>query len=425
MRSREFLMKDAYSFHLDMESLNETYQVMHDTYCRIFTRLGLEFRPVDADSGSIGGSSSLEFHVLADSGEDRIAVCDKLDYAANVDLAEATAERTVRPEATAEMGTVKTPGQQSIKDVATFLSIPEEHLVKTMLVQGQDGIVALILRGDHELNLVKAEKHPLVASPLTFADETSILGTAGCGAGSIGPVGLDIPVIADRSAAVMADFVCGANKEGVHLTGVNWGRDLPEPEVFDLRNVNEGDLCVLASDPTDPEARLTIRRGIEVGHIFQLGTRYSEAMNATCLDREGKATIMPMGCYGIGVSRIVAAAIEQNHDDNGIIWPSAMAPFEVIIIPIGMHKSEPVRDLAEDVYSKLLEMGVEVLLDDRNERPGIMFADSELIGIPHRLVIGDRGLERGVIEYKSRSGADSRDLEISDIIDTLQTLVQS
>ena len=423
MRSREFLMKDAYSFHLDSDSLLETYQVMHDTYCRIFSRLGLEYRPVDADSGSIGGSTSHEFHVLANSGEDRIAVCDKLDYAANVELAEAIAEITARPEATAEMASVETPGQHSIQDVSAFLGIPAEQMIKTMLVQGEDGIIALVLRGDHELNLVKAGKHPLVTSPLCLADDADIVATAGCSAGSIGPVGLEVPVIADRSAVFMADLVCGANQDGAHLTGVNWGRDLPEPEVFDLRNVHDGDVCSEANDPADPEARLSIRRGIEVGHIFQLGTKYSEAMNATCLDRDGKATIMPMGCYGIGVSRIVAAAIEQNHDDAGIIWPSSMAPFEVIIIPIGMQKSESVRELAEDLYEKLLEIGVEVLLDDRNERPGIMFADAELVGIPHRIVIGDRGLKQGVIEYRSRSAAESMDLEISGIVDTLKTLI--
>ena len=424
MRAREFLMKDAYSFHLDQESLQDTYQLMHDTYTRIFTRLGLAFRPVAADSGSIGGSTSHEFHVLADSGEDSIAICDKLDYAANVELAEAVDEVTVRPEPRAELDKVDTPGQHTIGEVSDFLGVSREQTIKTMLVNGRDGIVALVLRGDHELNLVKAEKHPLLASPLTFADEAEILAAAGCNAGSIGPVGLEIPVIADRSAALLADFTCGANEDDKHLTGVNWVRDLPEPEEFDLRNVQEGDLCVLASDSSDPEARLTIKRGIEVGHIFQLGTKYSEAMNATCLDQNGRATVMPMGCYGIGVSRIVAAAIEQNHDDAGIIWPAAMAPFEVIIIPIGMHKSDKVRDLTEDIYTNLGELGVDVLLDDRNERPGIMFADAELIGIPHRLVIGDRGLEKGMIEYKSRSGPKSLDLEISGIIDTLQALIR-
>ena len=282
MRAREFLMKDAYSFHLDQESLQDTYQLMHDTYTRIFTRLGLAFRPVAADSGSIGGSTSHEFHVLADSGEDSIAICDKLDYAANVELAEAVDEVTVRPEPRAELDKVDTPGQHTIGEVSDFLGVSREQTIKTMLVNGRDGIVALVLRGDHELNLVKAEKHPLLASPLTFADEAEILAAAGCNAGSIGPVGLEIPVIADRSAALLADFTCGANEDDKHLTGVNWVRDLPEPEEFDLRNVQEGDLCVLASDSSDPEARLTIKRGIEVGHIFQLGTKYSEAMNATC-----------------------------------------------------------------------------------------------------------------------------------------------
>jgi prolyl-tRNA synthetase len=422
MRSREFLMKDAYSFHLDTDSLDETYRVMHDTYSRIFTRLGLEFRPVDADGGTIGGSKSQEFHVLADSGEDSIAVCSKCDYAANVELAVAIPGSISRSEPVAKLQKVETPGKHTIEDVSNHLDISPERLLKTMLVQGEDGPVALILRGDHELNLVKAGKHAMVSSPLTLADADTVLTATGCTPGSIGPIGLTIPVIADHSANLLSDFVCGANDEGYHLTGVNWGRDLPEPKLFDLRNVVEGDPCPLSTNPAD--GKLSIRRGIEVGHIFQLGTKYSEAMNATCLDKEGRATIMPMGCYGIGVSRIVAAAIEQNHDKAGIVWPGTMAPFDVVIIPIGMHKSEPVRELAEDLYDKLVASGIDVLLDDRKERPGIMFADAELIGIPHRLVIGDRGLERGVIEYKSRTAQESEDLEIPNIIDTLQALVK-
>jgi len=416
MRSREFLMKDAYSFHIDQASLEQTYQVMFNTYTTIFTRLGLQFRPVIADTGSIGGSASHEFHVLARSGEDAIAFSDGSDYAANVEMAEALAPPTERPEPSASLQKVATPGVGTIEELATFLSIDPAASVKTLVVEGaEEGtLVALVLRGDHQLNTTKAEKLPGVATPLQMASEEQVRAACHAGFGSLGPVGLTLPVIVDRSAAQLADFTCGANEDGSHLTGVNWNRDCPLGQITDLRDV-------VAGDPSpDGKGQLQIKRGIEVGHIFQLGTRYSEAMNARVLNENGKNVTVTMGCYGIGVSRIVAAAIEQNHDDKGIIWPDAMAPFQLAIVPLNMHKSEDVARCAEDIYQQLLAAGVEVLLDDRNERPGVKFADMELIGIPHRIVIGDRALADGNVEYKSRRGEESRLVPKEDILDFLQ-----
>jgi prolyl-tRNA synthetase len=414
MRAREFLMKDAYSFHLDQNSLQATYDVMHQTYTRIFTRLGLQFRAVRADTGSIGGTGSHEFHVLADSGEDAIAFSTLSDYAANVELAEALAPTAPRPAATQSMSTVATPGEHSITELSAFLKIPAARCLKTLLVQGKEGIVALALRGDHELNTIKAEKLPGIAAPLTLASPEQIRASAGCDAGSLGPVGLKIPVVADRSAVQLADFVCGANQDGKHLTGVNWGRDLPEPQIADLRNVVEGD------PSPDGKGTLAIKRGIEVGHIFQLGTKYSKAMNASCLDESGQAVIMTMGCYGIGVSRVVAAAIEQNYDDNGILWPDAIAPFQAVLIPMNMHKSQRLQEAAEELYRRLRDAGIDVLFDDRKERAGVMFADMDLIGIPHRLVLGERGLDKGDIEYKHRRGADTQSIALDKVAAFLQ-----
>jgi prolyl-tRNA synthetase len=416
MRSREFLMKDAYSFHVDQESLEKTYQLMHQTYSTIFTRLGLEFRPVIADTGSIGGSGSHEFHVLANSGEDAIAFSDESDYAANVEMAEALAPGGDRPQPGQDRKEVPTPGVGSIEDLAQFLSVDPAATVKTLVVTGEEenSLVALVLRGDHQLNAIKAEKLEGVASPLQMADENAVKAACGAGFGSLGPVGLSIPVIVDRSAAHLADFSCGANREGFHFTGVNWERDCQLSRVEDLRNVAEGD------PSPDGHGKLQIKRGIEVGHIFQLGRKYSEAMSTQVLDEHGRNITVTMGCYGIGVSRIVAAAIEQNHDDAGIIWPAAMAPFDLAIVPLNMQKSEAVASCAEDLYQQLQAAGVDVLLDDRNERPGVKFADMELIGIPHRIVIGDRALGDGKLEYKGRGDADSQLVPQGDILDFLQ-----
>jgi prolyl-tRNA synthetase len=415
MRSREFLMKDAYSFHSDQASLEQTYQLMHQTYSRIFTRLGLEFRPVIADTGSIGGSASHEFHVLANSGEDDIAFSDSSDYAANVEMAEALAPPGDRAAPTMERAEVATPGVKTIDDLANFLSVDPDTTVKTLVVRAEQDkeLVALVLRGDHQLNGIKAEKLSGVACPLQMADEAEVRQVLGAGFGSLGPVGLKIDVIVDRSAAHLADFTCGANRDDYHLTGVNWERDCPLQRIEDLRDVVEGD------PSPDGQGRLQIKRGIEVGHIFQLGTKYSEAMGASVLDENGKSVTMTMGCYGIGVSRIVASAIEQNHDDKGIIWPTSMAPFQLAIVPLNMHKSEAVASCAEQLYQQLLDAGVDVLLDDRNERPGVKFADMELIGIPHRIVIGDRALAENNIEYKGRRDEESRLLPRNDIVDFL------
>jgi prolyl-tRNA synthetase len=415
MRSREFLMKDAYSFHIDQPSLESTYNVMYRAYSTIFTRLGLNFRPVIADTGSIGGSASHEFHVLANSGEDDIAFSDGSDYAANVEMAEALAPAGDRPAPTAQMTEVATPGVKTIDDLAAFLSIDPATTVKTLLVCGaEEGtLVALVLRGDHQLNAVKAEKLPGVASPLQMAEEEQVRTACSAGFGSLGPVGLDLPVIVDRSAAHLADFTCGACRDEVHLTGVNWERDCALQQVEDLREVIEGD------PSPDGQGLLQIKRGIEVGHIFQLGSKYSESMNARVLNENGKNVTMTMGCYGIGVTRIVAAAIEQNHDDRGIIWPASMAPFQLAIVPLNMQKSAAVASAAEDLYQQLQEAGVEVLLDDRNERPGVKFADMELIGIPHRIVIGDRALAQDNIEYKGRQDEDSQLIARSEIMEFL------
>jgi prolyl-tRNA synthetase len=415
MRAREFLMKDAYSFHADQASLEQTYQLMYRTYSGIFARLGMDFRAVHADTGAIGGNVSHEFHVLADSGEDAIAFSTESDYAANVELAAALPPPGDRPARGCTMESVETPGRHSIEEVAGFLNTSASRCVKTLLVKGADaGVVALVLRGDHELNAIKAEKHPAVASPLEFADDAQIRAAAGCPAGSLGPVGLAIPVIADHAAAHLADFVCGSNREGIHLTGVNWGCDLPEPQTADLRNVVNGD------PSPDGRGQLTIARGIEVGHIFQLGRKYSEAMKATVLDEQGREVGMIMGCYGIGVSRIVAAAIEQNHDDRGMIWPEPIAPYHVALLPMNMKKSLRVREATETLYEELLTAGLEVLLDDREVRPGVMFADMELIGIPHRVVVGEKNLDRGMVEYKHRRDAGSRDIARAEIVDFLR-----
>jgi len=423
MRAREFLMKDAYSFHIDAASLRETYQVMHEAYSRIFRRVGLEFRPVVADTGAIGGSRSHEFHVLADSGEDAIAICSHCDYAANVELAQALPPLGKRQAPGQPMQTVDTPGQHTIEEVSKFLKVDPKQTVKTLLVKGTGGVIALVVRGDHELNEVKAAKLPQVMKPLVFVTPGEVELAAGCEPGSIGPVGLKIPVIADESAARLADFVCGANVNGKHLVNVNWARDAAEPIVADLRKVVEGDPC-----PDSGQAQcggtLSIRRGIEVGHIFELGTKYSEAMQATVLDEAGKSVIMPMGCYGIGVSRVVAAAIEQNHDDNGIIWPDAIAPFQITLVPIGYNKSDKVRETINQLYSELVHAGFEVLLDDRDERPGVIFADMDLIGIPHRLVIGEKGLTKGTIEYKGRRDTAARELPLGEIERTLRETIK-
>jgi prolyl-tRNA synthetase len=399
MRAREFLMKDAYSFHADYASLEQTYRVMHDTYTRIFTRLGLKFRAVAADTGAIGGSGSHEFHVLADSGEDALAYCPTSDYAANVELAEAVAPVKPRAAATEAMRDVETPRQTTCEQVAELLGIPLQRTVKLIALMASGKLHVLLLRGDHSLNEVKAGKLAGLAD-FRFATEDEIRAHFDCPPGFLGPVGMDrarTRVIADRTVAMMSDFVVGANKPKFHIAGVNWGRDLPEPDlVADIRNVASGDLS------PDGKGTLEICRGIEVGHIFQLRTKYAEALKATFLDAQGKAQTVEMGCYGIGVSRIVAAAIEQNYDERGIMLPAAMAPFQIAIVPIGMGKSEVVRNTAEQLYAGLQAAGIDVLLDDRDERPGVMFADMELIGIPHRIVIGERGLKDGMLEYQDR-----------------------
>jgi len=414
MRAREFLMKDAYSFHLDRTSLEETYRVMYETYSRIFRRCGLDFRAVQAATGSIGGHASHEFHVLAESGEDAIAFSTGSGYAANVELAEALAPDDPRPAPAEDLRLVDTPNARTIQDLVEQFGQPIERTVKTLVVAAGDEIesdlVALLVRGDHELNALKAEKLPQVAAPLRMASEEEIRAAIGAGPGSLGPLDLPIPCVADRTVAVTPDFSAGANRDGKHFFGLNWGRDLPLPEVADLRNVVEGDLS------PDGAGRLTIARGIEVGHIFQLGRKYSEAMKATVLDESGKAATLEMGCYGIGVSRLVAAAIEQNHDERGIIWPGPLAPFQMAILPMKLGKSYRVREAAERLYGELGAAGVEVLLDDRDVRPGFMFADMELIGIPHRLVIGDKGLDVGKLEYQGRRDTQPSFVAIGEIL---------
>lgn len=418
MRSREFIMKDAYSFHANQASLEETYQGMYDTYHAIFNRLGLNFRAVQADTGSIGGNGSHEFHVLADSGEDDIAFSTESDFAANVEMAEAVVKGT-RPAATQALQVVETPNAKTIAEVAALLNVDPSQTVKTLLVRGvadEDGkysLVALVLRGDHELNDIKAEKLEQVAAPLTFASEDEVK-ALGLEAGSIGPQGLSIPVIVDRSASVLADFVAGANQAGKHVTGLNWERDAQITLVADIRNVVNGD------PSPDGKGIINIKRGIEVGHIFQLGQKYSEALNCKVLGEDGKPFVVTMGCYGIGVTRVVAAAIEQNFDDKGIIWPQSIAPFEVAIVPMNQTKSPRAVAAAEELYSELLAAGFDVLLDDRNERPGVKFSDLELVGIPHRIVVSERGLDAGTFEYKGRRDSEARELSKSDLLAILK-----
>ncbi|GAB2944282.1 proline--tRNA ligase [Aquaspirillum soli] len=415
MRAREFVMKDAYSFHTDFESLKQTYQVMYDAYCRIFQRLGLQFRPVAADTGSIGGTGSHEFQVLADSGEDVIAYCPTSDYAANIELAEAVAPNTPRPAAAVALEKIHTPKVKTIADLVAFLNVDIKQTVKAIVVEAEDGApVLMLLRGDHELNEIKAEKIAGIKSPLTFATPESIQHAFAAQPGSLGPVGFQGRIIADRTVAVMADMICGANEDDHHLLGVNFGRDCAEPEVADLRNV-------VAGDPSPcGQGELALCRGIEVGHVFQLRTKYSEAMKCEFLDREGKLQPMEMGCYGIGVSRIVAAAIEQNFDERGIIFTDAMAPFTVDIVPMGYRRSEAVQQAADQLYADLTALGVDVLLDDRDERPGVLLADGELIGIPHRVVIGDRGLKEGVVEYQHRQDSEATKVNVEALLDLLK-----
>lgn len=417
MRSREFLMKDAYSFHTSQESLQETYDAMYAAYSKIFSRMGLDFRAVQADTGSIGGSASHEFQVLAQSGEDDVIFSDSSDYAANIEFAEAVAPKTPRAAATQEMTLVDTPNAKTIAELVEQFNLPIEKTVKTLLVKAVEDsaspLVALLVRGDHELNEVKAEKLPQVASPLTFATEEEIRALVKAGPGSLGPVNLPVPVIIDRTVAVMSDFAAGANIDGKHYFGINWDRDVATPEVADIRNV-------VAGDPSpDGKGTLLIKRGIEVGHIFQLGTKYSEAMKAAVQGEDGRNQILTMGCYGIGVTRVVAAAIEQNFDDRGIVWPDAIAPFQVAILPMNMHKSYRVQELAEKLYAELSAQGIEVLMDDRKERPGVMFADMELIGIPHTIVLGDRNLDNDDIEYKYRRNGEKQLIKTGDIVEYL------
>ncbi len=417
MRAREFIMKDAYSFHVDQKSLQKTYDDMYGAYSRIFTRLGLNFRAVLADTGSIGGHFSHEFQVLAESGEDVLVYSDVSDYAANLERAE-SAVPFVKKEAPKALEKFTTPNAKTIKALEEQFNIKPENGVKTLIVKGSESkLIALILRGDHEINTIKAEKLPGVFSPLTMADEAEIKLALNCSVGSLGPVDLPIPFIVDRDAATLHNFVCGANEEDVHYKNVNWGRDAQCENVADLRNV-----CVGDASP-DGKGFLKFARGIEVGHIFQLGDKYSKSMNLSVLDESGKPLIPQMGCYGIGVSRIVASAIEQNHDEKGIIWSEAMAPFQVAIVPIGMQKSERVKDASEKLYTDLKSAGFDVLMDDRNERPGVMFSDMDLIGIPHRLVISDRGLEQGTAEYKNRRNPDLEQWPITEIISKLQEAV--
>jgi prolyl-tRNA synthetase len=418
MRAREFVMKDAYSFHADQESLDQTYGAMVDCYSRIFTRLGLRFRAVAADTGAIGGTASQEFHVLADSGEDAIAYCPASDYAANVELAEAVAPAAPRPNAGAALTRVHTPGVKTIADLCAFLKIPAERTVKAVVVDGADGRpLLLMMRGDHDLNFVKAGKLDQVKKPVAFSSAEAIRAMFGADPGSLGPVGFKGTVIADRAVAAMSDFVVGANQNDHHYTGANSGRDFPEPVVADIRNVIAGDAS------PDGKGRLEIVRGIEVGHVFQLRTKYSSAMKLTFLDESGRSRLMEMGCYGIGVTRIVAAAIEQNHDGRGIIFPRAMAPFDLALVPIGMGKSAQVRETAERLFRELTAAGIDVLLDDRDERPGVALADMELIGVPHRVVVGDRGLKAGNVEYQARGAAQAQPIALKDAVESVKSMV--
>jgi len=423
MRAREFLMKDAYSFHANAESLQETYDAMHAAYCAVFERCGLNYRPVAADTGSIGGNASHEFHVLADAGEDAIAFSTESDYAANVELAEALAPKAQADAASEEMRRVDTPNAKTIDEIVEQFKQPIERTVKTLIVRANEDadaeLVAIIMRGDHELNEIKAAKHPLLTDPIQMATEEEIRAAIGAGPGSLGPVGLKMPVLVDRAAAVANDFSAGANEDGKHFFGLNWGRDVELGEVVDLRNVIEGDPSPCG------KGQITIARGIEVGHIFQLGQTYSEKLNCTVLDENGKSIVTTMGCYGIGVSRVVGAAIEQHHDDNGIVWPTAMAPFQVTLIPMNMKKSERVREAAEKLYNELKDAGIDVLFDDRDARPGVMFADCELIGIPHRVVIGDRSLDNGEVEYRARTADDNEMMPLEGFVETLRNKINA
>lgn len=415
MRAREFIMKDAYSFDIDHDGLEQSYQKMHAAYTAIFERLGLTFRVVDADSGEIGGSRSQEFHVIADSGEDAIAYSDQDNFASNVETA-ATVEPTgERPEPGQPFATVETPGTTTIDALCALLNVPPSQTLKTLIVDGTESPVALVLRGDHELNAVKAAKLPGVSAPLTMAEGKTVFTATGAKTGYAGPIGLDIPVYFDHATKLMSDFVCGANKNNAHFTGANFGRDLADPETVDIRNVVDGDPA------PGGKGTLRIARGIEVGHIFQLGTQYSEALGATVQDAEGNAVTMQMGCYGIGVTRIVGAAIEQNHDERGIIWPQPLTPFDVVLIPINMQRSEKLRDAAEALYRELVESGYDVLFDDRDARPGVKFADAELIGIPHRLVISDKGLDAGQLEYRHRRDSEARVLKRDAALELLRS----
>ena len=423
MRSREFLMKDAYTFHLDDACLKSTYKVMYEAYCKIFDRIGLNYRAVLADSGAIGGSGSHEFHVLAESGEDAIAFSDTSDYAANVEKATClVADDRVDHSSgdTQRLEEIHTPDVRTMEQICKFLNIDAKQGVKTLIVKGiidSDGkqpLVALVLRGDHLLNEIKAAAHSLVASPLEFAKDDEINQVIGASPGSIGVVKLNVTMLVDNDASILSDFVCGANRNDYHLTGVNWERDATATEIVDLRNVVEGDIS------PDGKGKLTIKRGIEVGHIFQLGTKYSEKMKATVLNENGKAITMTMGCYGIGISRIVAAAIEQNHDDRGIIWPDSIAPFQIAIIPMNMHRAHRVRERCEDIYEQLTAAGYDVLFDDRKERPGVLFADSELIGIPHRIVVSERGIDANEAEYKHRTSRDAEQVPFEQLVDYLK-----
>lgn len=416
MRSREFVMKDAYSFHMDEQSLQQTYDVMYQAYSNIFNRLGLQFRAVIADSGSIGGAVSHEFHVLADSGEDAIAFSTKSDYAANIEKAEALATTSERAAASRELTLTDTPQQHSIEEVSQFLGTAASDCIKTLIVKGEDEtLVALLLRGDHELNEIKAQKIEGIASPIEFASDEEVQQVCNCKPGSIGPIGLSVKVIADRSVIAMSDFICGANQEDKHYQGVNWERDCPVPaQIEDIRLVVEGD------PSPDGEGEITIARGIEVGHIFQLGTKYSESMKASVINEAGKTQTMIMGCYGIGISRVVAAAIEQSHDDKGIIWSEQLAPFQVALCPMNMHKSERLKQAAEKLYQELLDAGIDVLFDDRKVRAGFMFSDMELIGIPHRIVIGDRGLDNNMVEYRARTDSENQDIALDEIVDMIK-----
>ena len=425
MRAREFTMKDAYSFHLSEECLNNTYQAMHKAYCNIFERLGLDYRPVIADTGSIGGSVSHEFHVLAESGEDAIAFSDGSDYAANIEKAEALAPTQPRADATKELIAFPTPDAKTIEELKKHYGVKPHRSVKTLIVYGapdeneQRGLVALVIRGDHELNELKAEKHPLVDSPLEMAKEADIIAAIGAKPGSLGPVGLTMPIIVDRTANVMADFVAGANKDDEHFSGINWDRDVTNYDVADIRNIVEGDPSPCG------QGTLQIKRGVEVGHIFQLGTKYSEAMKAGVLNEDGKNQVMTMGCYGVGVSRIVAAAIEQNNDKYGIIWPQSIAPFDLAIVPMNMHKSHRIPDIANSLYQGLKDAGVDVLFDDRKERPGVMFNDMELVGVPFTLVIGERNLDENKVELKNRRTGEKLMIDIDTAIESIKAAMQA